>query len=166
MPSFSAVLNYSNCANREKDKSNYHFPSTVKNNGKKGLKHSKVRRENWLGQTFRRDLTERMLERTIIKIILSTSPSSAFSHKVHNIRFEKQTCILSQLMIPIELGPPVSKSSTKISKFYDSTDSENKFHKTRIKNWLSIDFEMGSPWLRTYSFNHYTIFNIQYNGDS
>ena len=125
-----------------------------------------MRRENWLGQTFRRDRTERMLERTIIKIILSTSPSSAFSDKVHNIRFEKQICILSQLMVPIELGPPVSKSSTRILKFYDSTDSEHKFHKTRIKNWLSIDFELGSPRLRTYSFNHYTIFNIQYNGDS
>ena len=32
----------------------------------------------------------------------------------------------------IKLGPPmqVLESSTRISKFYDSTDSEHKFHKT------------------------------------
>ena len=45
MPSFCAVLNCSNRADREKDKSNYRFPSIVKNNGKEGLKLSKVRRE-------------------------------------------------------------------------------------------------------------------------
>ena len=44
MPSFCAV-NYSNCANREKDKSNYRFPSIVKNNSKKGLKLLKVRKK-------------------------------------------------------------------------------------------------------------------------
>ena len=53
MPSFCAV-NYSNCANREKDKSNYRFPSIVKNNCKKGLK-LKVRRAKWLAQIFRKD---------------------------------------------------------------------------------------------------------------
>ena len=58
MPSFCAV-NYSNCANREKDKSNYRFSSVVKSNSKKGLKLSKVRREKWLAQIFRKDLTSR-----------------------------------------------------------------------------------------------------------
>ena len=48
MPSFCAVFNYSNRADREKNKSNYHFPSVVKNNGKEGQKLSKVRREKWL----------------------------------------------------------------------------------------------------------------------
>ena len=93
MPSFCAVLNCSNRADREKDKSNYRFLSLVKNNDKKGLKHSKVRRENRLAQIFRNDLTDRMLERTRIKIMLSASPSSVFSHKVYNIRFEKQIYI-------------------------------------------------------------------------
>ena len=60
MPSFCAV-NYSNCANREKDKSNCRFPSIVENNSKKGLKLSKVRREKWLAQIFRKYLTERKL---------------------------------------------------------------------------------------------------------
>ena len=69
--------------------------------------------------------------------MFSASPSSASSHKVHNIRFEKQARILSYLTV-IELGPPVSESTTRISKLYDPTDSEYKFHKTRIKNWVTI----------------------------
>ena len=77
-----------------------------------------------------------------MKMMLSTSPLLVFSHKVHNIRFEKQIRILSLLTV-IELGPPVLESSTRISKFYDPTDSEHKFHKTRIENWLSIGFELG-----------------------
>ena len=35
MPRFCAVLNCSNRVDREKDKSNYRFPSIVKNNDKK-----------------------------------------------------------------------------------------------------------------------------------
>ena len=58
MSSFCAV-NYSNCANREKDKSYYHFPSIVKNNSKKGLELSKVRRGKWLAETLRKVLTSR-----------------------------------------------------------------------------------------------------------
>ena len=46
MPGFCAVFNCSNRADREKDKSIHRFPSIVKNNGKKGLKLSKVRRES------------------------------------------------------------------------------------------------------------------------
>ena len=45
----------------------------------------------------------------------------------------------------IELVLPVSESLTKISKFYDPTDSKYKFHKTRIENLLTIGFELGSP---------------------
>ena len=45
MPSFCVVFNCSNCADREKNKSNYGFPSIVKNNGKEGLALSKVRRK-------------------------------------------------------------------------------------------------------------------------
>ena len=56
--SFSSV-NYSNCANREKDKSNYCFSSIVKNTSQKGLKLSQVRREKWLAQIFRKDFISR-----------------------------------------------------------------------------------------------------------
>ena len=98
MLSFCAVFNCSNCVEKKKEESNYRFPSIVKNNGKEGLKLSKVRKEEkWLAQIFRKDLTETKLERTRtkIKMILSMSPSLVFSHKVHNIRFEKQIRILS-----------------------------------------------------------------------
>ena len=40
----------------KKNKSNYRFPSIVKNNGKEGLKLSKVRWEKWLAQIFGKDL--------------------------------------------------------------------------------------------------------------
>ena len=57
----------------------------------------------------------------------------------------------------IRLGPPVLESLTRISKFYGPSDSEHKSHTMTIKNWLSIDFELGTPWLRTYSHNYYTM---------
>ena len=44
----------------------------------------------------------------------------------------------------IEPTPPVSESSTKILKFYASTDSEDKFDKIGIENWLPIGFSLGS----------------------
>ena len=67
----------------------------------------------------------------------------------------------------IELGPPMSESSSRISKFYDPTDSKYKFHQTRIENWLTIGLELGSPdWAFTaYSHNHYTMFDLHYDGD-
>ena len=97
--------------------------------------------------------------------MLSASPSSGFSHKVHNVRFEKQIRILSYLTV-IEFRPPVSESSARICEFYDPTNSKHKIHKTRIENWLPIGFELGFPWLRAYSHNRYTIFNLQYDGES
>ena len=63
--------------------------------------------------------------------MLSASPSQVFPHKVHNIRFEKQSNKDHQC-----------ESSTRISKFYDLTDSEDKFHQTRIENWQSIGFKV------------------------
>ena len=93
MPSFCAV-DYSNCTDREKDKSNYCFPSIVKINSEKGLKLSKVRREKWLAQIFRKDLRIKRT-RTRIEIILSASPLEFFPHKVYNIRFVKEIRILS-----------------------------------------------------------------------
>ena len=83
MPSFCAALNFSNCADREKDKSNYRFPSIVENNFREGLKLSKLSKEKsgWL--IFSRD-KEVKLERirTRIKIMLSASPSSNFHIKL------------------------------------------------------------------------------------
>ena len=53
MPSFWQYLTVQiELAERERDKSNYRFPSIVKNNGKEGLRLSKVRREKWLVERF------------------------------------------------------------------------------------------------------------------
>ena len=97
MPRFCALFNCSNRVDREKDKSNYRFPSIVKNNGKEVLKLTKIRRQEWLVPIFRKVLTERKLGKTRsrIKIMLSASLSSVFSHKVHNIKFEKEIHIPS-----------------------------------------------------------------------
>ena len=54
----------------------------------------------------------------------------------------------------IELGLPMLESSTKIWKFHALTDSEHKFYKVRIKNWLPIEFELGSTWLGTHTQYH------------
>ena len=94
--------------------------------------------------------------------MLSASPSSAFSHKVHNIRFEKEKYVFYHNGNPESNWPPVSESSARISKFYDPTDSEYKFYKMRIKSWLSIGLKLGFPWLRTYCHNHYTMLNRLY----
>ena len=92
MPGFCEVFNCSNRADREKDKSIHRFPSIAKKIGKKGLKLSKVRREKWSAQIFRKYLTERKLERTRtrIKIVLYAYPSS-----VCNIKFENTYSILT-----------------------------------------------------------------------
>ena len=59
----------------------------------------------------------------------------------------------------IEPGRPVLESSTRFLKFYVPTDFRQKFHKTGIKNWLLIGFNLGSSWLRTRSHSYYTMFN-------
>ena len=41
--------------------------------------------------------------------------------------------------------PPVLQSSSEISKFYASTDSEHNVHKAGIKNKLLIGLELVPP---------------------
>ena len=60
----------------------------------------------------------------------------------------------------IQHGPQVSESSTRISKFYATTDSEHKFNKMGIKNRLPIGFNLGSSWLGL-SFNFFTLLFLQ-----
>ena len=77
----------------------------------------------------------------INQIMLSASPSSFFMLSSHvNGNANKHS-----IQTINEFGPPVLESSTKISKFHAPTDSEPKFHKERIENWLPIEFELGSP---------------------
>ena len=54
----------------------------------------------------------------------------------------------------IKLTPPRAESSTKVSKFHPPTDSEPKFHKARIENWLPSELKLGLPWLGNRCHNH------------
>ena len=107
------------------------------------LELSIVRREEWLAQTFRKDLTERNLEKTRMKIMLFSSPSW-FSTKSSQYQIWKSNTY--SILTVIKPGPQVLESSPRVSKIHDPTDSEHKFQKTRIENWLSIGFELGIPW--------------------
>ena len=108
MPSFCAVFNCSNRADREKGNSNYRFPSVVKNNGKEVLKFSRVRREERLARK-------------------SKNKNQNYSFCLPFIGFLTQSSILTV----IELGPQVSESPTNITNFYDPTNFEHKFHEMR-----------------------------------
>ena len=166
MLSFCAVFNCSNRAGKEKDKSNYCLPSIVK---------KKVAKKTWNFQKWEKKKSGQLKfsgfnwekarkNKKIIKIMLSASLSSVFSHQIHNIRFEKQIYILS------------------LSGNWTWTDSVAVIHLNlkdlwphwfwtqisfkKIKNWLSIGFELESPWLGTYFHNHYIMLNLQYDGES
>ena len=65
------------------------------------------------------------------------------------------------ILTVIELGPPVSESSTRISKFYTPFDSEHWFNKTGIENLLPIGFNLGSSSLWTRGHNHFYEINRQ-----
>ena len=76
--------------------------------------------------------------------MLSASPSSFFKQNLH-IGIGTKIVNKDSIRTIIELVPPVLESSTKISKFYAPTDSKQKFHKARIKNWPRIEFKLGFP---------------------
>ena len=57
-----------------------------------------------------------------------------------------------------ELGPLVLESTARISKFYAPINSEHKFNKTEIENWLPLGYNLRSSWLGIYSHNRYTLF--------
>ena len=121
--SFCAVFNRLNLADKYKHKYNYCLPSTFPEFSHRletfeSEKEKKVVRSNF-HERFNWDKLQKR-----IKMMLSTSTSSIFSHKCHNIIFE----MLIHILTVLELGPPMSESSTWISKFYDPTDSEHKFH--------------------------------------
>ena len=62
----------------------------------------------------------------INKTMLSSSPSSVFHTKftISELKSNKYS-----ILTVSELGPPVSESSTRISKLYIPTDLEHKFNK-------------------------------------
>ena len=86
-------------------------------------------------------------------IMLSAFPSSFFKQSLH-IGIGTKIVKKDFIRTAIEIEPPVSESSTKISKFHAPTDSEDKFHKVRIKNWPPIEFKLESHWLRIRRHDH------------
>ena len=143
MPSFCAVLNCSNRADWEKEKSNYCFPSIVKNNDKEGLKLEKTGKVvslnfqeifNWVkGEKNKNKNQNNAFCLPFIGSFTQISQYQIWKANTYSI-----------LMV-IQLGPSVLESSTRISKFHEPTDSEHKCHKTRIENWLFIGFQLGPP---------------------
>ena len=77
-------------------------------------------------------------------IILSASPSSLFKQS-SRMGIETKIVNKGSIRTAIKLGPPVSESSVKISKFHAPTDSEHKFHEARIENWSLMEFKLGFP---------------------
>ena len=75
------IFNCSNRADGKKNKSYYRFHSIVTNNDKEDLTLSKVIREKSLAQFFGKDLTDRKLGKTRMKIMLSSYPSLFFHSK-------------------------------------------------------------------------------------
>ena len=74
---------------------------------------------------------------------------STQSSQYQNWKAKKYSILM--VLVP---GLAVSESSTRILKFYVSTDSEHKLHKTGIKNWPPIGFSLQSSLLGTCSHNH------------
>ena len=76
---------------------------------------------------------------------LTKSGLLPFPNRFFTQTLQYQNLKSNKYYILIKLGPPVSEFSTKISYFYAPTDSEQKFHKTGVKNWLPIGFGLGLP---------------------
>ena len=64
---------------------------------------------------------------------LFASPSAFFKQSSH-IGIATKILNKDSIRTAIELRPPMSESSTKMSKVHTPTDSEHKFHKARIEN--------------------------------
>ena len=86
------------------------------------------------------------------------SPSPSHSFSTQSSQYQNSKANKYSILTVNELGLPVLESSTRISKFYAPTDSEHKFNKTEIENWLPIGYNLGSSWLGTRSHNRYTMF--------
>ena len=98
-------------------------------------------------------LTHRQLkqrQRTKInKAMLSVPSLSPHRFFTQSLRYQNWNANKYSILTVNELGPMVLEFSARISKFYVPTDSEHKFNKTEIENWLSIEYNLGWCWLGT-----------------
>ena len=136
------------------------FPQLLKIVAKKTSNFRNWEGKKWLAQIYRKNLTDRKLEKTrtrINKIILCISTSSVFTQ---SFQYQYWKANAYSILTIIELGPPVSEFSTRTSKFYGSIDSEDKFHKTGIEDWLTMGSELGPFLCGIHSHCHYTIIHL------
>ena len=73
------------------------------------------------------------------------SPSlSPHQFSTQSLQYQNWNANKYSILTVNELGLPVLESSARISKFYAPNDSEHKFNKTEIENWLPIGYNLGS----------------------
>ena len=102
-------------------------------------------------------LTHRQEQKLTRQCFLPLSlPPHRFSTQI--LQYQTWNAKKYSILTVNELGLPVLEPSARISKFYAPTDSEHKFNKTEIENWLPIGYNLGSSWLGTRSHNRYTMF--------
>ena len=118
----------------------------------------KMRFQLVLNKTFctnPQPLTHRQVkqrQRTKINKTMLSAPSlSPHRFSTQSLQYQNWNANKYSILTVNELGPPVLESSARISKFYAPTDSEHKFNKTEIENWLPIGYNLGSSWLGTHS---------------
>ena len=66
------------------------------------------------------------------------SPSPSHSFSTQSSQYQNWKANEYSILTVNELGLPVLESSTRTSKFYAPTDSEHKFNKIEMENWLPI----------------------------
>ena len=77
---------------------------------------------------------------------------------IQSLQYQNWNAYKYSILTVNELGLPLLESPSRISKVYAPTDSEHKFNKTEIKNWLPIGYNLRSSWLGTCSHNCHTMF--------
>ena len=89
-------------------------------------------------------------QRTKINKTMYSAPSlPPHRFPIQRLHYQNWNANKYSILTVNELGPPVLKSSARISKFYAPTDSKRKFNKTEMENGLPIGYNLGSSWLGT-----------------
>ena len=72
----------------------------------------------------------------INKTMLSDPSHPSYRFSTQRLQYQNLNANKYSILTVNELGPPVLKSSARISKCHAPTDFEHKFNKTEIVNWL------------------------------
>ena len=87
-------------------------------------------------------------QRTKINKTMLSAPLPPTSSVFHTkFAISELKCNKYSVVIVNELRSPVLESWARISKHYAPSDSEHKFDKKEIKDWLPVGYNLGSSWL-------------------